>query len=98
MIRIILLILIASIGTPAQTLKSLRPTLGRLVDKSVEGETQFLNEQKSCAELWKKRIAGNSLTDAEREKLEATCSSEGEPENYYDIMGGACRKNNLKRQ
>lgn len=72
-----------------QSIKNLKPTLGYLVDKSPNGETEFLKKQKECSDLWKKQNAGNKLTDAEKAKLENNCM-EDEPEGYYEIIGVGC--------
>jgi hypothetical protein len=87
--KLTLLILVVSIGATAQTIKNLRPTLGLQVDKSPEGEIEFYNDKKRCAELWKKEIAGSELTAAEKKKLQENCG-EADPEEYYDILGSAC--------
>lgn len=88
--RLIFLILILfSIETFGQSVKGLKPTLGRLVDKSPEGEIEFYKNQKECYNLWTKRDNGNKLTDEEEKLLEKNCM-EDEPEGYYEILGGGC--------
>ncbi|MEO7990062.1 MAG: hypothetical protein ABI663_11000 [Chryseolinea sp.] len=87
---VLLTLILFSIETSAQSIKNLKPTFGRLVDKSPEGETKFLNDQKECSDLWEKQNAGNKLTGEEKKKLEANCMNEAEPEGYYEILGAAC--------
>ncbi|HPN70878.1 MAG TPA: hypothetical protein PLZ32_15220, partial [Saprospiraceae bacterium] len=60
-----------------------------MVDKSPEGETQFLNDQKECSDLWKKQGTGTQLTIDEKKRLEENCMEDG-PEGYYEILGVGC--------
>lgn len=78
-----------SFKTSGQTIKTLTPTLGSLVDKSPEGEIEFLKKQKDCSELWQKQNAGNKLSDEENKRLDKNCMEDG-PEGYYDILGAGC--------
>jgi len=72
-----------------QTIKNVTPTLGLLVDKSAEGEAEFLRVQNQCSELWKKKQKKVALTADEERTLKEGCS-EGGPENYFDIFGPEC--------
>jgi hypothetical protein len=88
--RLICLILLSfAIETFGQSIKNLKPTLGYLVDKSPEGETEFFRNQKECSDLWKKQNAGSNLTEEEKKKLEENCMEDA-PESYYDILGVGC--------
>ena len=88
-IRLLALIIGLSFGTHAQSIKKLKPTLGPLIEKSAEGEAEFLKMQSLCSELWKKQDKKANLTADEKAILEESCS-EGGIENYYDILGAAC--------
>ncbi len=89
-IRLLAAMMIAfSIGSHAQAIKNLKPTLGLLIDKSAEGEAEFLRMQSQCSALWKKQSQKVTLTADEEVMLEENCS-EGGPENYFDILGAGC--------
>src|SRR5690606_27192716 len=86
---IFLILVIVSIETYGQSVKNLRPTLGRMVDKSPQGEAEFYRSQKECADLWATQNDGTNLTDEDKKKIEESCM-EDESEGYYDVIGVGC--------
>lgn len=87
-VKLIALILIGgSFGTLGQTVTSLKPTLGYLVDKDPQGEIKYLNEQKQCTALWERQNAGARLTDQEQKILDECAEDRG---GYYDVLGVGC--------
>jgi hypothetical protein len=75
-----------------QDLPILTPNLGYLVDKSPEGEKDFLDDLKQCADLWEKVNGGDmdtsKLTANERIVFRNTCMYE--TEDYWEILGVGC--------
>lgn len=79
-----------SLTTFGQSIKEMTPTLGYLVDKSPEGEIEFIKAQELCETFWKKLGSQDDfskLTPAEKKILDS-CSED--MENYYDILGIGC--------
>lgn len=84
------LFLVASLAVYGQPIRNLKPTLGYLVDKSPEGEAEFLRKRQLCSDLWRKRSNKVVLSEDEKRSLEENCMDEGGPENYFDIGGNEC--------
>src|SRR5690348_15652332 len=85
-----LFFLLHSTLTYGQTIKEMAPELGHLVDKSSEGEIQFIRDQEKCESIWKKvkdQADYDKLTTDEKRILE-NCSET--IENYWDILGVGC--------
>jgi hypothetical protein len=90
-IRCAFLIWFASFQAIGQSIKNLTPEVGRLIEKSPEGESDFYSMLKRCEELWRRQDPRNMttpLTSDEERFVEDNCS-EGD-ENYYDILTAAC--------
>lgn len=83
-----LIITCFSLTTLSQTLKELSPTLGKLIDKSAEGELKFLKEQEQCELIWKKASkVGYEKLSSQDKKIYDNCSEE---ESYWEILGSGC--------
>lgn len=73
-----------------QAFKEMEPTLGYLVDKSVEGELEFLKKQEECEKFWKEvgtKVDEKDFTE-EQKKLYDFCATD--IEGYWDIIGVGC--------
>lgn len=72
----------------SEKITELTPTLGKLINKSPEGEIIFNKQLKRCEVLWAKMAKGNDikLSKSEKEQLK-NCDEE---ENYWDILGAGC--------
>lgn len=81
---------IFTLAVYGQTVKELQPTLGFLVDKSVEGEIEFIRQREICEKVWNKVSNQEdyeklSLTD---KKIYDNCDETNE--SYWDILGAGC--------
>src|SRR6185436_19200647 len=84
-----IILLLFSLSTFSQV-KEMHATLGYLVDKSPEGEIEFIKAQEKCETIWKKlnnQEDYSKLTTEERKLLEY-CSEDRL--GYYDILGVGC--------
>lgn len=74
----------------SQNIKEINPTLGYLVDKSPEGEIDFIRLQQECERLFE-RISDESdiekLTKEEKEFYENCLIDK---EGYWDVIGMGC--------
>lgn len=81
---------IFTLTTFAQTVKEMQPTLGFLVDKSVEGEIEFIRQREICEKVWN-RVSNQTdyekLSPADK-KIYDNCDESNE--NYWDILGVGC--------
>ena len=73
-----------------QTVKEMQPKLGQLIDKSLQGEIEFIRQREICETVWNK--VGNqndyeklSLAD---KKIYDNCDESHE--SYWDILGAGC--------
>lgn len=81
---------IFTLTTFAQTVKDMQPTLGFLVDKSAEGEIEFIRQREICEALWEKV---SNQTDYEKlsptdKKIFDNCDES--KENYWDVLDVGC--------
>ncbi|WP_194778306.1 NADase-type glycan-binding domain-containing protein [Pararhodonellum marinum] len=79
-----------SMTTYAQAVKEMHPTLGVLVDKSVEGEIEFIRQRELCEKVWKKvsnQTEYEMLSPTDRE-IYHNCDESYE--SYWDILGIGC--------
>jgi len=87
---IFILTLLTSLTCFGQEIKEMEPELGSLVDKSPEGEIEFIREREKCEEVWRKvsnQADYENLSTTDKEIYE-NCSEEYE--NYWDIIGVGC--------
>jgi hypothetical protein len=87
---IFILTLLTSLTSFGQEIKEMKPELGSIVDKSPEGEIEFIIEREKCEEIWRKvsnKADYESLSATDKEIYE-NCSEEYE--NYWDILGVGC--------
>ena len=85
-----ILTLLTSLTSFGQKTFEMQPELGYLVDRSSEGEIEFIKEREKCEEIWRKVSNQNdykNLSSTDREIYE-NCSEEYE--NYWDILGVGC--------
>jgi len=76
--------------TFAQTIKEMQPILGFLVDKSIEGEIEFIQHQEICENIWNKvsnQVDYDNLSTADK-IIYDNCDEQ--KENYWDILGVGC--------
>jgi len=88
--QLTLILSLFSILTNGQSIKEMTPELGYFVDKSAEGEIQFIRDQEKCEAIWK-RTNGQEEYDslsAEEKKVLENCSEA--IESYWDILGAGC--------
>jgi len=74
----------------AQKNKQMKPILGVLVDKSKQGETEFIQNQQECEKFFSKVNDDNDynkLSESEK-KIFDNCSES--VESYWDILGIGC--------
>ena len=74
----------------AQTVKEMTSTLGYLVDRSSEGEIEFLKNREKCETVWGKV---NNQNDYEKLSLEDKYiydNCDETYENYWDVLGQGC--------
>ena len=81
---------IFSLAVFGQSVKEMTPTLGYLVDKSPEGEIEFIKAQEKCESVWKKIKNETDIQNlsAEDKKIYDNCSED--IENYWDVLGIGC--------
>lgn len=73
-----------------QTVKEMQPKLGQLIDKSLQGEIEFIRQREICETVWNK--VGNQndyekLSPADK-KIYDNCDESHE--SYWDILGAGC--------
>ncbi|MFN0293033.1 NADase-type glycan-binding domain-containing protein [Pedobacter helvus] len=85
---LIAIIFALAVQPPSEKITELNPTLGKLIDKSPEGEANFVKRLKLCEALWAKTSKGNygKLSKSERNQLK-NCP---EDEDYWGILGSGC--------
>lgn len=72
----------------SQEVRELYPELGTLVDKSEEGERDFIELRQRCEDLWGRKCAP---TQQEADSLMICETSEMlDFEDYYDVLPGGC--------
>jgi len=73
-----------------EDIKELKPTLGKLIDKSSEGELKFNKHQAQCKLIWEKenQAGGYEKLSKEDKKIYDNCNSD--EEDYWDILGSGC--------
>lgn len=72
----------------SQEVKDLNPELGTLVDKSEEGELEFIELRQRCEDLWGRKC---TRTQQEADSLKICETSEMlDFEDYYDVLPGGC--------
>ncbi|WP_316768234.1 NADase-type glycan-binding domain-containing protein [Pedobacter frigiditerrae] len=73
-----------------ENIKELTPTLGKLVDKSAEGETKFKQHQIQCESVWKKvnKSGDYEKLSKQDKKIYDNCSET--EEDYWGILGSGC--------
>jgi hypothetical protein len=79
-----------SLTTFGQTIKEMTPTLGYLVDKSPEGEIEFIKAREKCETVWAKinNQKDYETLSVEDKKIYDNCDETYE--NYYDVLGQGC--------
>ncbi len=73
-----------------QTIKELQPKLGKLIDKSLQGEIKFVKLQDQCEKFWmahQNNFDEAKLTASEK-KLYKQCDTDFE--GYWDVLGVGC--------
>jgi hypothetical protein len=87
---LIYILTIFTLTTFSQTVPEILPTLGFLVDKSLEGEIEFIRQQEDCEKIWNKvrnLTDYKKLSDEDKEKYD-NCDETNE--SYWDILGAGC--------
>ena len=88
--QLTILLIFISITVFGQTVKEMTPSLGYLVDKSLEKEIDFVKNQEKCEAIWKKlnvQYDLDKLTKEEKTILE-NCSET--LESSWQIIGSEC--------
>jgi hypothetical protein len=73
-----------------QMVKEMEPKLGQLIDKSVQGEIEFIKQQEQCEKFWlahRDSFDESEFTPTEK-KLYEQCATD--VEGYWDILGVGC--------
>lgn len=85
-----LIFLTFTLTTFAQTIKEMHPTLGTLVNKSIEGEIDFIKQREACEKVWNKVIkhGGYEKLSSAEKKIYNNCDETYE--SYWDILGVGC--------
>lgn len=84
-----IILTIFSLTVFGQTIKEMTPTLGYLVDRSLQGEIEFLKEREKCEVVWRKAAQiGYEKLSLEDKKIYDNCDETYE--NYWDILGQGC--------
>lgn len=76
--------------THGQSIKEMTPTLGYLVDKSLQGEIEFIKNQEECENIWKKvsnQADYDKLSTSDKKKYD---NCDETYENYWDVIGVGC--------
>lgn len=92
MLRLTLLpALLLSFAVAAQTVKEMKPEKGAMIDRSVQGEVLWNQQQRSCEALFKKAadMGGYERLSAADRKRYDQCS-ENEMKGYWDAVGDGC--------
>ncbi len=87
---IILIALLPSFTIFGQSIREMTPIIGYLVDRSLEGELDFIQKQEDCERFWKEvgtKIDQKDYTP-EQQKLFDYCATD--VEGYWDIIGVGC--------
>ncbi|MCC5916617.1 MAG: hypothetical protein JJU02_04745 [Cryomorphaceae bacterium] len=84
------LLTLFTLSVYGQTFKEMKPTLGNLVDKSLEGELEFLKKQKECEKFWKEVVSKIDEKDFTKEQIELNEFCATLNEGYWDIIGVGC--------
>ena len=87
---IFLLTILISLNGFGQTIKEMEPSLGYLVERSLEGEIEFIQKQEDCETFWREvgtKIDQKDYTP-EQQKLFNFCATD--IEGYWDILGVGC--------
>lgn len=72
----------------AQEVKDLYPELGTLIDKSEEGELEFIELRQRCEDLWRRKC---TLSQQEVDSIKICDASEVlDFEDYFDVLTGGC--------
>lgn len=79
-----------SLSIFGQSIKEMKPTLGKLVERSAEGELLFIKEREKCEEVWGKisNQEGYENLSSSDKKVYENCPEE--PGSYWDILGVGC--------
>ena len=87
---IFILTLVSTLASYGQDIIALKPVLGFKVDKSTEGEIEFIKEREKCEEVWQKVLGQGDYENLSKEDriIYDNCSEEFE--NYWDILGVGC--------
>ena len=70
-----------------QTVKEMQPKMGQLIDKSLQGEIEFIKLQDQCEKFWlahRDSFDESKFTAAEK-KLYEQCATD--VEGYWEIIG-----------
>ncbi|MDD3459286.1 MAG: hypothetical protein PHO74_07410 [Weeksellaceae bacterium] len=80
---------IFSLTVFGQKIKEMTPTLGYLVDRSLEGEIEFLKKQAKCEFIWRRAMQiGREKLSAEDKEILDNCDATYE--NYWDVLEQGC--------
>jgi Zn-dependent M32 family carboxypeptidase len=79
-----------SLTTFGQTVKEMTPTLGYLVDRSSEGEIEFIKSREKCETVWEKIQNQNDYEKLSPEDKKIYDNCDETYENYWDILGMGC--------
>lgn len=74
----------------AQVLPTLLPRLGTLIEKSEEGEHNFLIEQQKCLELWERSSTPEGKDSLSAEELKDLENCTEDYDSYWDVLGNGC--------
>jgi hypothetical protein len=74
----------------AQSVKEMHPTLGLLVDKSVEGEIEFNQQKVICEKIWNKLSKQSDYQKLSVIEKKTYSNCDETKEDYWDILGVGC--------
>lgn len=88
--KVIIFLTFFTLTVFGQPVKDMQPKLVQLIDKSLQGEIEFIKQREICETVWNKVVNqkdGEMLSPAEK-KIYDNCDESHE--SYWDILGVGC--------
>ncbi len=85
-----ILLTVFSLTFYGQTIKEMKPTLGKLIDKSSEGEIEFNKKIEQCEKVWKKVSKSDDYKKLTSEEKKIYDNCDEADETYWEILGSSC--------
>ena len=79
-----------SLTTFGQVVKEMTPSLGRLINKSPEGEIQFIKDREKCETVWEKVYNQKDYEKLSSDEKRIYDNCDDTYENYWDVLGQGC--------